>query len=226
MNLAEIRSKVREIVDMDTDDVSDALLNMYIKDGYDRMISLERRWPFLEKSYTLSTVNGQKGYTISAIGSGDVREITSVVEGSIGGIRLTLVDHADAEAFWLGTQDTVGRPMHFSVWEQKLYIWPTPDAAYTLALRGFRKPTDWTANDATQVDADDRLHQSLVYYAVAQLYQLQEDVQLARFYRDSFDEAVRLAASDILRVSSHRPLVYSGGRFHESSNGWQSPVYF
>jgi hypothetical protein len=57
MNLAEIRSKVREIVDMDTDDVSDALLNMYIKDGYDRMISLERRWPFLEKSYTMSTVS-------------------------------------------------------------------------------------------------------------------------------------------------------------------------
>lgn len=226
MNLADIRSKVREIVDMDTVDVSDALLNMYIKDGYDRMISLERRWPFLEKSYSLTTTQGTKDYTISGIGTGDVREITSIVEGSVGGVRLTLVDHADAEAFWLGTEDTEGRPMHFSVWEQKLYLWPTPNSAYTLSLRGYRKPVDWSADDVTDVDADVRLHQSLVYYAVSQLYQLQEDVQLARFYRDSFDEAVRLAASDIMRVSSHRPLVFSGGRFHESSNGWQSPVYF
>jgi len=226
LNLSEIRSKVREIVDMDTTDVSDALLNMYIRDGYDRMISLERRWPFLEKSYTLSTVQDQASYAVSSIGSGDVREITSVVEGSVGGVRLTLVDHSDAEAFWLGTEDTAGRPMHFSVWEQELYLWPKPNSVYTLALRGYRKPTEWDADDTTEVDADERLHQSLVYYAVAQLYQLQEDVQLARFYRDSFDEAVRLAASDIMRVSSHRPLVYSGGRFHESSNGWQSPVYF
>jgi hypothetical protein len=65
LNLSEIRSKVREIVDMDTTDVSDALLNMYIRDGYDRMISLERRWPFLEKSYTLSTVKNQKSYAVS-----------------------------------------------------------------------------------------------------------------------------------------------------------------
>jgi hypothetical protein len=226
LNLSEIRSKVREIVDMDTTDVSDALLKMYIKDGYDRMISLERRWPFLEKSYTMSTVADTKAYQISGIGSGDVREITSVVEGSIGGIRLTLIDHADAEAFWIGTHDTSGRPMHFSVWEQKLYLWPEPNDVYQLSLRGYRKPVDWTVDDVTEVDADERLHQSLVYYAVAQIYQLQEDVQLARFYRDSFDEAVRLAASDILRVSSHRPLVFSGSRFHESGNGYQSPVYF
>lgn len=226
MNLSDIRSKVREIVDMDTTDVSDALLNMYIRDGYDRMISLERRWPFLEKSYTLSTVANQKTYAISSIGTGDVREITSIVEDSVGGIRLTLIDHADGEAFWLGSQDTAGRPMHFSVWEQKLCIWPEPNDVYTLDLRGYRKPTAWDSDDTTEVDADERLHQSLVYYAVAQLYQLQEDVQLARFYRDSFDEAVRLAASDIMRVSSHRPLVFSGSRFHESSNGYQSPVYF
>ena len=168
MNLSDIRSKVREIVDMDTTDVSDALLNMYIRDGYDRMISLERRWPFLEKSYTLSTVANQKTYAISSIGTGDVREITSIVEDSVGGIRLTLIDHADGEAFWLGSQDTAGRPMHFSVWEQKLCIWPEPNDVYTLDLRGYRKPTAWDSDDTTEVDADERLHQKLVYYAVAQ----------------------------------------------------------
>ena len=93
-------------------------------------------------------------------------------------------------------------------------------------MGGYRKPIDWTANTSTQVDADSRLHQAIVYYVVAQTYQLQEDVELATFYRNSFDEAVRLVAGDIMRPSSHRPLILSGSRFHETQDGWQYPVYY
>lgn len=226
MNLGDIRSKVRSITDMDTTDVPNDVLDMYVKDGYQRMIALERRWPFFQKSYSLSTVADQQGYTISAIGSGDIREITSIVDTTAGGNRLTLVAHEDAEAVWNGTSDLSGRPLHFSLWESKVYLWPTPNAVYSLSLRGYRKPVDWTANTTTEVDADERLHQALVYYAVAQVYQLQEDMELATFYRGSFDENVRLVANDIMRPSSHRPMVLSGGRFHESSDGYQYPIYF
>jgi hypothetical protein len=226
MNLSDIRSKVRSITDMDTTDLPNDVLDMYIKDGYQRMIALERRWPFFQKSYTLTTVAEQGSYDISAIGSGDIREIISVVDRTAGGLRLTLVSHDDAEALWNNTTDTNGRPLHFSLWEGKVFIWPRPNAAYTLALRGYRKPVDWTANTSTEVDADERLHQALVYYAVAQVYQLQEDMELATFYRGSFDENVRLVTNDIMRPSSHRPMVLSGGRFHETSDGWQTPIYY
>lgn len=226
MNLSDIRSKVRSITDMDTTDLPNDVLDMYIKDGYQRMIALERRWPFFQKSYSLSTVANQSDYAISSIGTGDLREITSVVDTTAGGLRLTLVAHEDAEAVWGSSSDTAGRPLHFSFWESKIYIWPKPNAVYTLSLRGYRKPVDWTANTSTEVDADERLHQALVYYAVAQVYQLQEDMELATFYRGSFDENVRLVANDIMRPSSHRPMVLSGSRFHETSDGWQYPTYF
>lgn len=226
MNLNEIRTKVREVVDMDSTDISDALLSMYITDGYDRIITLERRWPFFEKSWTLTTVDGQAAYPIAGIGDGDVREITSVLDSSAGGIRLTLIDHADGEALWLGANDQAGTPRHFSIWQQSIYLWPKPDGARTLSLRGYRKPTDWESDATAQVDADDRLHQALVYYAIANVYQLQEDLEVAQFYRQSFDESVRLAVSDILRVPSHRPLVLSGSRFHDSLTGHQAPLYY
>jgi hypothetical protein len=226
MNLSDIRSKVRSITDMDTTDLPDDVLDMYIKDGYQRMISLERRWPFFQKSYAMTTVANQGSYDIGSIGSGDIREITSIVDTTAGGFRLTLIAHEDAEAVWNGTGDLIGRPLHFSLWEGKVFIWPRPNAAYTFSLRGYRKPVDWTANTSTEVDADERLHQALVYYAVAQVYQLQEDMELATFYRGSFDENVRLVANDIMRPSSHRPMVLSGSRFHETSSGWQTPVYY
>lgn len=226
MNLSEIRAKVREVVDMDTTDLSDALLNMYVVDGFERIIALDRRWPFLEKSWTLTTVTGQASYPLSGIGAGDVREITSIVDNSSGGARLTLIDHADGEALWLGANDVVGVPRHFSIWQQELYLWPKPDSAEQLTLRGYRKPTAWYQSDATEVDADDRLHQALVYYAIAQVYQLQEELEVSGFYRQSFDESVRLAAADVLRVPSHRPLIFSGSRFHDSAYGHQEPMYY
>ena len=226
MNLNDIRTKVREVVDMDSTDISDALLSMYVIDGYERIIALDGRWPFFEKSWTLTTVADQGSYLISDIGSGSVREITSVVDPAGGGVRLTLIDHADGEALWLGAGDQSGTPRHFSIWEQSLHLWPKPEGAVTLNLRGYRKPTAWYDSGTTVVDADDRFHQSLVYYAIAQVYQLQEDLEVAQFYRQSFDEAVRLAAADVLRVPSHRPLVLSGSRFHDSYSGHQAPLYY
>jgi len=226
MNLADIRNKVRAIVDMDTVDLSDDLLEMYIRDGFDRMMSIERRWPTFQKSATLSTVVDEREYALSTIGDGDFSDIISIVDVTSGGIRLTLVSHDDAEATWVGGSDQSGRPLHFSVWEQKIHLWPKPNAVYSLSVRGYRKPIDWLVNDSTEVDADARLHQALVYYAVAQVYQLQEDIELAAFYRNSFDENVRLVARDIMKPSSHRPLVLSGQPFHETSAGYQYPTYY
>jgi hypothetical protein len=226
VNLADIRTKVRAVVDMDTVDLSNDLLDMYIKDGYERLIAVQRRWPFFEKTFSLSTVADQGGYTISSIGTGDVLEIASVLDTTLGGNRLTLIAHEDGESVWNAQSDTAGRPLHFSFWEQKIHLWPRPNGVYTLSLRGWRKPIDWMANTTTEVDADSRLHQALVYYAIAQVYQLQEDVELSTFYRRSFDEAIRLVVGDIFRPSSHRPMILSGSRFHETSSGFQYPVYY
>jgi hypothetical protein len=225
MNLADIRSKVRTIVDMDTVDLPNDLLDMYVRDGFDRMMAIERRWPFLQKSATLVTVPNQREYEISSIGDGDFSDIISIVDRSSIVNRLTLVSHDDAEATWGGTPEQTGRPLHYSLWGQKLSLWPVPVGAYTLGVRGYRKPVDWTVNTATQVDADPRLHQALVYYTVAQVYQLQEDVELSSFYRLSFDENVRLVASDIMKPSSHRPVILSGQPFHDLNGLYQFPTY-
>ena len=224
MNLSDIRSKVREIVDLDIDDLSDTLLNMYVKDGFERVISLERRWPFYQKKYTLATVPGQRDYDVTSIGDGDLREVISLVDTSAVGNRLEFIAYDDAEAIWIGSYDQASRPLYFSLWENKINLWPKPDIAYTLVARGYREPSNWYDFDGVEVDADRRLHQSLVYYGVAQVYQLQEDVELASFYRATFDESVRLAASDIMRPASQRPLALSDGVPRMSRRYWMQSL--
>ena len=46
MTAADIRAAVRSITDLDTDDLPDSLLNLYIRDGYYRILDTEKRWPF------------------------------------------------------------------------------------------------------------------------------------------------------------------------------------
>ena len=220
MNKSEIRSKIREIVDLDEQDLSNTLLDMYIKDGFDRIIALERRWPFYQKTFTLNTVPAQRAYAVNTVGDGNLREIISLVDTSTVGNRLEFIAYDDAEAVWVGSYDQVSRPLYFTFWEDQIHLWPKPDAVYPLVVRGYRKPTDWSASDSTEVDADERLHQCLVYYGVAQVYQLQEDIELASYYRKTFDEAVRLSAADIMRPSSQRPLAFSDGVPHPSRRWW------
>ena len=67
---------VRDISDLDTVDLPNSLLDTFIKEAFQRIVALERRWPFYQETYTLNTVANQRPYTISAIG--DIREIISI----------------------------------------------------------------------------------------------------------------------------------------------------
>jgi hypothetical protein len=64
---ATIRQFVRDITDLDTADLPDSLLNMYIRDGYYRILDLEKRWKFLEETFTFNTVVDQRAYTIAEL---------------------------------------------------------------------------------------------------------------------------------------------------------------
>ena len=218
MNLGEIRSMARSITDLDVTDVSDSVLNAYILDGYNRFMALERRWPWLESSYTISVLNGVQTYLLSGIG--DIREITAVVYSDNVNGRLAWEGHDAAVDEWYSRPS--GIPRCWSKWSQDIYLWPIPDAAYILEARGYRNPTNWMTDDTTQVDADIPFHQALVYFAVACMYQLQEDLELAAYYRRSFDEAIMLARSEAMRIPNATPLILHGGR--RSRRRWRPQI--
>jgi len=211
MNKGDIRAAARTITELEVTDVSDATIDLYIKDGYNRMLGIERRWPSFEATTTLTTVAGTQAYSLASIGAGDLREVTSLVNATTG-TRLSWISYDQAEAAFMSSLASGdAEPRYYSVWGGSIQLWPAPDSAYQLYVRGYRKPTNWSDFDAVEIDADDRLHYALVYFAVASLYSLQEDAQMSQFYRQQFDEAVRLAHADIVRVPSQVPLVLSGG---------------
>jgi hypothetical protein len=208
MNRTDIINSVREITEMDSSDVSDAILMLYMRDGYNRIIDLERRWNFLEVSFSMTTTANQQAYTIDDFTAHDMREVVSILDED--NARLDYISYDVAEEQFLISEQSVSDPLFYSMWNNQIHLFPIPNATITLLVRGYRTPTDWVTNDAI-VDGSDAFDIPLVYYVVSRIYQAQEEAQTAAIYQGSFNEAIAIARKDLTRPPSATPMVFAGG---------------
>jgi hypothetical protein len=207
------------MVDLDEVDLPDSVVDQFAREGFQRIYSLERRWPYLQSSYTFNTVANQREYTVSTIG--DIREIISVIDSSTSGARLTLIPYDNAEEIWLGNTDVPSRPYFFSFWNKKLQLWAKPDAVYPMVVRAYRNPLyTWLTDDTITIDLDEFFHALLPYFVIARVYQRQEDSDLSAMYMRSFEEGVGLARRDLMKASSAQPVIMSAGRQYPTMRRW------
>ena len=219
ITLTQLRTQVRNMVDLDETDLPDSVVDQFAREGFQRIYSLERRWPYLQETYTFNTVANQREYTIATIG--DIREIISVVDTSTSGARLTLIPYDNAEEIWLGNTDVPSRPYFFSFWDKKLQLWAKPDAIYPITVRAYRNPLYTWLSDATlTIDLDEWFHALVPYFVIARVYQRQEDSDLSAMYMRSFEEGVGLARRDLMKASSAQPVIMSAGRQYPTMRRW------
>lgn len=208
MTRNDIITAVRGITEMDSSDVSDSILQLYMRDGYNRIVDLERRWNFLEVTFTMNTVADQQAYTINDYTAYDMREVISLVDPD--NARLSYISYDTAEEQFLGPMPVLGQPLFYSMWAEQIYLFPTPIDVFPLTVRGYRTPDDWVTNN-TIVDGPDAFDIPLVYYVVSRVYQAQEEAQTASIYERSFTDAIALARKDLTRPPSASPTVLAGG---------------
>ena len=219
ITLTQLRTQVRNMVDLDETDLPDSIVDQFAREGFQRIYALERRWPILQETYTFNTVANQREYTISTIG--DIREIISVVDTSTHGARLNLIDYNEAEGIWLGNLDVASRPYFYSFWDKKLQLWAKPDIVYPMTVRAFRNPVyTWLSNVDEAIDLDEWFHAILPYFIIARVYQRQEDSDLSAMHMRSFDEGVAFARRDLMKASSAQPVVMSGGKQYPTLQRW------
>ena len=225
MTAAALRQTVRDVTDLDAEDLPDSLLNLYLRDGYYRILDLEKRWTFLEKTFTFDTVAEQRAYTISGFTADPISQVVSIVDNNNIGFRLDMVGHDMAEQTYVGSYDTSGDPLFYSIWEGKIHLFPKPNNVRTLVVRAYREPIDWITTEGN-VDASANLHFALVYYACSRVYQRLEDTLMANEYKRAFDEGVTLAATNVTKPNSHANLRLSAGQTsgRPTFNGWMQTM--
>ena len=209
MNRNDYSVAIRSITDLTTDDLSEATLTLYLKNGYQQLMASQRRWPWLEASATLTTVVDERFYPIADIGA-DWREVISIINPTTPH-TFQWIDYPAAERVWMGTRDVVGVPLYWSKWEEKIALFPKPVDVYALQVRGYRTTIDWTASDNEEADLDVRLQPVLVDFVIGEIYKLQEDVQMSQFYHAAYAEAAARITTDVMREPAAGPLVLSSG---------------
>jgi hypothetical protein len=208
MTLNDIITKVREVTELDSTDVPTSVITMYIRDGYNRVIDLERRWNFLECKFQMTTTVDVGEYDINDFTADDIREVISIVDDE--GTRLEYISYDEAEDLFLDVTTPIKRPIMYSMWAGKIYLFPTPNAVYTATVRAYRYPNDWVTSGGT-VDGPAAFDIPLVYYAVSRIYQAQEELATAGRYEQSFSDAISMARRDLTRPPSNTPVVFAGG---------------
>ena len=219
MSLTDVRLMVRNISDLDTTDLPNSVLDDFVKEAFQRIIVLERRWPKYQETYTFNTVVNQRAYTIATIG--DIREVISLVDTSTSGSRLTMIPYDNAEEIWLGNTDVASRPYFYALWDSALHLYAKPDAVYSITLRAYRNPLyTWLTTITDPIDCDEWFHILLVYFVLSRVYQRQEDPELSQMYLKSFEEGVAMARRDLMKTPSARPMLLSGGRQYPTMRRW------
>ena len=219
MSLTDVRLMVRNISDLDTTDLPNSVLDDFVKEAFQRIIVLERRWPKYQETYTFNTVVNQRAYTIATIG--DIREVISLVDTSTSGSRLTMIPYDNAEEIWLGNTDVASRPYFYALWDSALHLYAKPDAVYAITVRAYRNPLyTWLTTITDPIDCDEWFHILLVYFVLSRVYQRQEDPELSQMYLKSFEEGVAMARRDLMKTPSARPMLLSGGRQYPTMRRW------
>jgi hypothetical protein len=211
VRLQGLRDYIRVQLDMDEEELPNALLDSYLNEAYLRTMSMERRWPFFESYFEVANVPSADSVALPA--ECDENQIISLIKLPEN-IRLIQIAPEMADDRFTGINASSNSPAYYSIWGNAISLWPRPypDTTMNFRIRGFRKPLDWIAQGASgEVDADPRLHILLAHYAIALCYAQQEDEVLEDVYMKRWQASFAAARNAICAPRHHRPLILNGG---------------
>lgn len=211
MDLQQLRDYVRTQLDVDEEELPNALLDSYFVEGFNRTIAMETRWPFYETIWNVAYVPAEGAIAVPP--DCDPAGIMALVDLS-SGIRLLQISNEAAEDNFVGGQlNGSAVPASYSLYGDKIVLWPSPgENERSYYLRGYRLSHDWIAEGAgSSPDCDPRLHILLAHYAIALAYAQQEDEVLEDVYMKRWQSSFISLHSAICTPRHHRPLVLNVG---------------
>lgn len=109
-------------------------------------------WPWMRATYTLTTTSGTAGYAFSTISNSPV--LAKIIEVRFlngSSVYIPLKSISIEEAHQLYPVNTNGLPEAWAVEGRTLYIFPTPNGAYTTQVRAVFTETDLGGSTSTPV---------------------------------------------------------------------------
>ena len=191
MDISTMRSYVRSVVDIDTSDISDDVMNRFLGEAYDVIVYSEKRWPFFEVATTFDTVQDQKDYTVAVVGAAVTNGLREIAALRTDNHVLEYIGRDDGDVIYPLDSNTTGNAWYWSFWADSVRLYPTPSSVDTVYVRGYKDPAAFGAgvSDATEPsDLPTPFHMVLATYGIARAYEQQEDPTMSGQYFSIFNQ--------------------------------------
>ncbi len=227
MDISSMRTYIRGLLDIDSNDISDDILNRFIGEAYDQVVYSEKRWSFYEVEDTFATINGTADY--------DLKSSATTLATNTNGLRdiaalrtddhvVTYIGRDDGDLVYPLNSNSNGDVYYWSNWAEKVRLYPTPSEVQTIYVRGYKKPSAFgvgSADSATPSDFPEPFHILFATYGVARAYEQQEDPQMAAQYYQTFARELDNLRARHIDVPAPQPLVLNNQR----ASRWRSQSY-
>lgn len=219
MTLTQMQDFVRTHADADSEDAPNSSLEVYGRIAYNDILSRRNGWPHLAVTYTLTTVADQAEYDLSAFSDTDMDVVTSIVDQVTLGRRLMYMSQADTDiAFGGPVSSTSDLAIAYTLRGSQVILYPTPSAAKTYRIRGFRTAATWPNGAGSTPDLPAALHEAIAWYMLSSYFLAQEDTQLAGVYMQEYETMVdRHLKNETTREYSSRVMVMGGQNINRPS---------
>jgi len=224
MQIQEMRAYIRSIVEIDSSDISDDVLNRFLGEAYDQMVYSEKRWPWYETSTTFTTVGDQKDYTMTAVGAAETNGLREIQSLRTDDNVLTFLGRDDADIVYPLDSPSSGNPYYWSFWGQSIRLYPTPSGAQTVYVRGYKNATAFgagTADGVSPTDFPEPFHILVATYGISRAYEQQEDLDMGLSYMTIFGRELDNLRARYLDTPAPQPLIIN----NRSASRWRSQSY-
>lgn len=210
MQIEEMRAYIRSVVEIDSSDISDDVLNRFLGEGYDQVVYSEKRWPWYEVSSTFDTVASTSDYTLATVGASitnGLREIQSLRSTEQ---VLTFLGRDNGDIVYPIDAASSGLVYYWSFWAETVRLYPTPSGAQTIHVRGYKNPTAFGAGSAdgtSPSDFPEPFHIVIATYAISRAYDQQEDPEIAANYFQTFGRELDNLRARYLDSPAPQPLI-------------------
>lgn len=157
-------------------------------------------WPFLEATTTLTTSAGDNTPTTPS----DMKQIKALVIPAYD-VKLQ-PERRDALLGKFYDLSTTGIPINYYFIGTTLYLYPTPDAVYSITMDYIKKPTALAGGGAENtILLPAEYHELLTIGAAYRLSVRDTDLQTTSFLRNMFEERLQAMQHDLLTTQIDRP---------------------
>ncbi len=202
MDRTSMRDLVRRISRIDVNDVPDTDLDVFIDEGYDRVVMFtEWDWMKVLSSEDIPMVSGQSQYATSAA----VHQVTTVTNleqrYQLRSISKNRIDR------YLDAINSSSQPTGFFWVDGTLLIFPVPSSTDTLRVYHISVPS-FGPGDNDEPVFSPLFHRILVDWSLHRLWEMEEDFDKSQEYRLRFEESVDRMSVWYNSLSQDTPNIY------------------